>query len=1170
MRIDRLDLIAYGPFTGKSLDLAAGESGLHLIYGDNEAGKSTSLKALTGLLFGIETRTYDNFLHSNPQLRIGGRLKLSDGKEVEFVRRKGAKGTLLKYGTDEPLDDKILAPFLPGGIDENIFKKLWGINHDRLIKGGKELLNQSGDLGQALFSAAVGTADFRKILADMQSSAEEIFKPRASKAALNQSISDFKDAQKRIKDTSLPVSNWKKLQKDLSDKVAAIDQIEKDIELNSRKKSRLDRVNRVKGVLAERRNVLEKIIELGEVSLLPEDFEKKRMSASDNLQAAGGKKKRLEAKLASLTEESESLNIRNDLLENEETILDLYRELGAVEKILKDQPQQNGKRRLLRNEAETLLKSVRLDVELDQADDLRPLLNKKKWIWDLAHERRLLTQKKEQAEASLKDIKDKQESLRNDFNDKPQSKLDLKELKAVIAEVRRAGDAEQRLSEAQRRAAEEKESCVNELARLGKFSGTVESLLKLAMPLPETLDKFEKENDERSENLKETARKLHETEEEKKQTEQELKALLLTSDAPTIAELEESRDVRNKGWSLIKRKYIEQIDIEKELSEYAPGSGLVSKYEQKADYADQVSDRLRSAAGQVEKRAALEAKAENLQSRIDGLAGAVERVKDGQNACHKRWSAIWEPLGISAGTPREMKQWFLRVENLVEKVQAANAVSADEQNLAEKCGRLKEAASSQIAEFDGSADRQGMSLEAMVSLCEQRAEEEEGVRGRRRQLEQSLNKAEIRLKRIFDELKSVETEQSNWLRQWGQAIEGLGLKTDVHPEHATETFDQMVSFFGKFDKSEELRKRIYGMDQEAENFEKNVFDFADGIGLKRNGQEAATIASRLNRDLNAAREARASLTKIQIQLREIKEEKEDADITIRNSEEQLAALREQAGANADEELMAAGERSANKRELQKKLDMLEQELNRTGDGLSIEELEKESEELEIDSVEGELEKFSAELKELQINRDDLRDQRQTLQNEIEAKDGSAMAANASEEAEEHLAGMVSNAEKYLRLQIAALILEQRIEDYRKKNQAPLLSRAGELFSRLTLGSYAGLRDELDGHSKPVLLGVRPDDKEVAVKGMSDGSRDQLYLALCLATLEQHLGRGEPMPFVVDDILIGFDDNRARVCLEILTELSASVQVLLFTHHRRVLELAEAIDAKDGILFHELS
>jgi uncharacterized protein YhaN len=180
-----------------------------------------------------------------------------------------------------------------------------------------------------------------------------------------------------------------------------------------------------------------------------------------------------------------------------------------------------------------------------------------------------------------------------------------------------------------------------------------------------------------------------------------------------------------------------------------------------------------------------------------------------------------------------------------------------------------------------------------------------------------------------------------------------------------------------------------------------------------------------------------------------------------------------------------------------------------------------------------------------------------------------MAAKASEEAAQLLATMVSGAEQYLRLRTAALILEHRIEDYRKKNQAPVLARAGELFSKLTLGSYANLRDELDDKGKVFLLGVRPNDAEVSVDGMSDGTRDQLYLSLRLATLEQHLSKGEPMPFVVDDILIGFDDNRTRVCLEVLAELALSTQVLVFTHHRRVLELAGDLKAKAGIYDHRL-
>ncbi len=1171
MRIDRLDLLAYGPFTEQSLDLADGASGLHLIYGDNEAGKSTSLRALIAWLFGIPSRTNDSFLHSNSQLRIGGQLRLTDGSTLEFTRKKGNKDTLLKYGTNDPMDDNSLAPFVPPSIDENLFTKLWGIDHERLIAGGRELLEQSGDLGQALFSAAVGTANLREVLAAMQNSADEIFKSRSSKTVLNQAIANYKEAQKKIKEATLPVSGWKKLQKDLSDKIASIETIEKDIETKSKVKSRLERVIRVKGALAEHRSVLEKIEDLGQVDLLPEDFEEKRKTASSNLQSAREIKERLEAKLLGLKEESESLNVRNDLLENEEAVLALHKELGAVEKTLQDRPQQDNKRRWLRNEAETLLKTVRPDVGLNQADDLRPLLNNKKWISGLAQKYSLLVQNKEQTEASIKDIEDERKSLQSQLDNNSESDIDLKELKAAIVAARKAGNVEQRAVEAQKQASDENEACENELARLGRYTGSVDSVLKLSLPVSETLDQFEKENDALSEEYKDTTRKQQEVDEEKRQAEQDLKTLLLQNDVPTLADLESSRDVRNTGWQMIKRKYIEQTEvIEDEITEYVQDDDLPSTYEKKIESTDHISDRLRMEADQVVKRAEIESKIETLQSRIDELLGSINDIKTRQDDFRARWSAIWEPLKIQIGTPREMKQWLIRVENLIEKVQTTKRHSVNQNILSKECEQLKQTISDQISKFDSSTDMKDMSLESLVSLCEQRVEEEETIREKRRQNEYSLKESEIRLKRKQDELKSVDADLLSWKEEWIKAIDGLGLKKDVHPAYATETFDNLVSFFDKYDKSEDLRKRIYGMDQVKEEFDEKVFEFADRIGGKREGVEASAIAAQLNSDLNSTREARASLVKIEAQLKEIKQEIEDADITIRNSKEQLAALRAQAKVETDEELVEAGEKSKNKRDLQKKLDMLEQELNRNGDGLSIEELEKESEKSETDAIEGELEKVADELKELHGERDTLRDHRQTLQNEISAKDGSALAANASEDAEEHLASIASNAEQYLRLQAAALILEQRIENYRKTNQTPVLARAGELFSRLTLGSYAGLRDELDDKGNPILLGVRPNDKEVTVDGMSDGSRDQLYLSLRLATLEQHLSKGEPMPFVVDDILIGFDDNRTCVCLEVLSELASSTQVLLFTHHRRVIELAKPIDAKAGIFIHEIN
>ena len=73
MKIEHLYLKAFGAFSERRLDFTGGPN-FHVIYGPNEAGKSTTLRALIGLLFGIEERTADDFVHSKPNLRIGAAL----------------------------------------------------------------------------------------------------------------------------------------------------------------------------------------------------------------------------------------------------------------------------------------------------------------------------------------------------------------------------------------------------------------------------------------------------------------------------------------------------------------------------------------------------------------------------------------------------------------------------------------------------------------------------------------------------------------------------------------------------------------------------------------------------------------------------------------------------------------------------------------------------------------------------------------------------------------------------------------------------------------------------------------------------------------------------------------------------------------------------------------
>ena len=161
MRLLSLDLIAYGNFTDRRLVFPE-DKGLHVLYGPNEAGKSTCLRALRALLYGIPETTPDDFLHEGKRLRVGGVLLRSDGERLSVVRRKGRKDTLL--GSDgQPLPEDTLRSFL-GGVDRESFIRVFGMSREELLSGGRAIMEGKGSVGESLFAAGLGGADLKGLL----------------------------------------------------------------------------------------------------------------------------------------------------------------------------------------------------------------------------------------------------------------------------------------------------------------------------------------------------------------------------------------------------------------------------------------------------------------------------------------------------------------------------------------------------------------------------------------------------------------------------------------------------------------------------------------------------------------------------------------------------------------------------------------------------------------------------------------------------------------------------------------------------------------------------------------------------------------------------------------------------------------------------------------------
>jgi uncharacterized protein YhaN len=269
-------------------------------------------------------------------------------------------------------------------------------------------------------------------------------------------------------------------------------------------------------------------------------------------------------------------------------------------------------------------------------------------------------------------------------------------------------------------------------------------------------------------------------------------------------------------------------------------------------------------------------------------------------------------------------------------------------------------------------------------------------------------------------------------------------------------------------------------------------------------------------------------------------------------------LKERAGCSEEDQLAAAIDRSRRKAMLEAGADGLKREILADADGRSFGEAAAEAAGVDADGCQGELAALAPAMDELFAECQWLAARKQDLAQKRRQMAGAHGAAEAEQARRNALADLEDVSERWLVLKTAAFLLNRGVEQFRREQQGPLLARAEALFRALTLDSFIRFQIDYDETDKPCLLGVRGDGSTCPTAGMSDGTRDQLFLALRLAAVERYLADAEPLPFVADDLFVHFDDARASAGLESLVALGEKTQVLLFTHHRHLAELARRV------------
>jgi uncharacterized protein YhaN len=513
--------------------------------------------------------------------------------------------------------------------------------------------------------------------------------------------------------------------------------------------------------------------------------------------------------------------------------------------------------------------------------------------------------------------------------------------------------------------------------------------------------------------------------------------------------------------------------------------------------------------------------------------------------------------------PGEMLPWLAQALRLREKIAHADELRARGEALeaqrAAHRARLLAVLAETGAEPAPSALDSPM-LSALILRAESRSSALAEAAHQRLALEKEVAELAERIQRLGRERAMAEAALTDWRNVWTALTAELGLDPDVTPGAVADDLQTLAEALKEDELAAGLAARIAGIDRDAVVFVERILDGCGRLAPELQGRPPEEAVEMLHARLVEQRERATRHQALCDQAARAAEEQRAAETAVAAAEQVLAELCRQAGCASPDELPAIEERVRERRRLGEQLAEVELGLIRAGDGRGIARLREEAAGVDQDEILARLEALDRRLeqvlrpahRQLIARQVDLAQTLKTMSNE-------GAAGAIAEEGQQLLAEIRAHAERYVRVKLAARLLRDEIERFRRQHSDPILRQTSHYFAALTRGAFSAVETDFDDTDQPVLIGRRSGGERLRVEAMSTGTRDQLYLALRLANLEQYLHANEPLPFIVDDILIQFDDERALATLATLADFSAKTQVILFTHHGRDLEQARQLD-----------
>ena len=1142
MRLLRLDLEKYGAFDGRSLVFRA-DARLHVVLGPNEAGKSSALAAVSDLLFGFGQRTDYAFRHAMGDLRLGAEIEGSSGRRETFRRRKGTRATLVD-ADDRPLMDDLLAPFI-GQMTRDVFERAFGLAARSLRDGAEELLSADGDSGASLFAAASGLRGVEDLRKALEAEADALFTPQARTKPFNDLSKRHEAAREALRAAELGATAWRRL----NDAIATLE--EKHETLSRRRaelrteRARLERLTRARAAAVEVERAAAALDALGvEVVLTPAGAAllADRLDAAEAARAAAT---RAADALRCAVEDAEKLRTDEAALAAADEIERLVRETGAFEKASRTDLPRVG-READAKEEELARLAVRLGLPDAAAVEARLPTDAAR-----ASLKALIREGRELSDAAARKASAAEEERRS------LTALEARRGEGPVVDPRVARDAfaalAPRLKGLERQEelgvehAREARAIAEAAARMSPAVTDLDHLAGRSLPGLEAIARARREQDAKAADAGRAAAELSATEAEAERIRVELSGLASGGVVASPEAIRAARRARDAQWAGLRA----HLSGANSLRIEAIGEA-VPRFERLTDEADGLADRATEHAERAAVEARLSARLAELGATAEAQSGRLKAIRDDEQSLRDSWREAWGAAGVAPETPDVMAGWRRDLGTLLERRErnAEREAVLARLSAAESALRPELAAIAEPLKILGVSDVSAVDLAARIEARLTALGDRWREAG---QLEAQLADLKSRIGRLDREISENQAARKAWAARWAAAAPTVGLDPAVAVEAAEAALEAWGLAPALIAERAGLTQRMRGMSRDAEAFRRDVSALISGFAGDLADLPPEAAAGRLGRRLTEARRDEA-MREAAAKRREDARTAEAA--AARDVQAAEAGLNEAAaGLPAGADLRAEIAKAQERQRLAAALADRRAELFRVAENADEAAIRAEFEGFDPDAAPARIDELSRE----EARTDE---ERQTAFAELQAERarrdsfGGAEAEKAAAEQRAAAAAMHAMGRDWAVRKIAALLIGAAVERARAADRNPVLDRAADLFRTLTGGSFAGFSEDYE-KDQPTLVGRRASGETVPVRGMSEGTRDQFYLALRLAFLDDYAARAEAPPFIGDDLFASFDDARVAHGLKALADIGDRVQPILFTHHRSVAEIAKA-------------